>query len=115
MNFKNLKNLFFLLLLVLFSLSIYGCGNEPSPRNNTQADMFLSNLDKNKLQAGTEIGEILTYLIDKGISEGFKMKRGDGDTRLNTYTFPDNSTIVVVSRPKAAGQGLEFVELKIEK
>jgi len=67
------------------------------------------------IQTGTDTGQILTYLIDKGISEGFKMKRGDGDTRLNTYTFPDNSTIVVVSKPRAAGQGLEFVELKIEK
>ena len=43
------------------------------------------------------------------------MKRGEGDIRLNTYTFPDNSTIIIVSKPKGEKQGLEFVELKIEK
>ena len=105
------------IIITLLSLTTFSCGNSSSSSSKviTEADKFVSSLDRNKLTPGTETGEILTYLIDKGISGSFSMKRGDGDTRLNTYSFPDNSTIVVVSTPKSAGQGLAFVEIKIEK
>ena len=104
------------LIITFLSLTTFGCGNSSSSSKSiTEADKFVSSLDNSKLTPGVEVGVILTYLIDKGIPGSFRMKRGDGDIRLNTYTFPDNSTIIVVSTPKSAGQGLEFVELKIEK
>lgn len=80
---------------------------------SSEAKKFINSLDEKRIALGSDTSKVLEYLINKGITKSFEMKRGAGELRHHIYTFSDGSKINLISKPKGINEGLELVELRI--
>ncbi len=78
----------------------------------SEASKFTMMLDKKLIAPGADTQQVFNHLYSKGLSGSFTQRYGNGNERIFSYTFSDESIIIIVAVPNEYNQGLKVKEFR---